>query len=192
MKLYGSTTSPFVRRIRMLLANIEHEFINMQIFAGADRETLASKNPTLKIPMLEVDDQVIFDSRVIFQFLSEKFAMTPLTWDEENQLTLIDAANDTFVQLLLLQRSGFDTEDDKLYFKLQRERVNETLKALDEMVSTGLFAHWAYPEMCLFSLVDWIEFRELHNLVGLDNLKAFRQKHAERIEVTATDPRVEP
>ena len=53
MKLYGSTTSPFVRRIRIVLASIDHEFLNLQIFSGADRELLASRNPTLKVPCLE-------------------------------------------------------------------------------------------------------------------------------------------
>lgn len=191
MKLYGSIPSPFVRRIRLLLANVEHEFINLQIFSADDRATLASMNPTLKIPMLEADEHIIFDSRVIFQYLSEKLGMTPLTWDEENQLTLIDAANDTFVQLLMLKRSDFDIEQDKLYFNLQRERIDTTLTTLDTMVNEGYFNQWNYPAMCLYSLVDWIEFRELHTLIGLDALKRFRVEHAERIEVTATDPRSE-
>lgn len=32
MKLYGSTTSPYVRRIRIVLFSTEHEFLNLQIF----------------------------------------------------------------------------------------------------------------------------------------------------------------
>lgn len=191
MKLYGSIPSPFVRRIRLMLANVEHEFINLQIFSGDDRAILTKKNPTLKIPMLEADDHIIFDSRVIFQYLSEKLGMTPLTWDEENQLTLIDAANDTFVQLLMLQRSGFDIKEDKQYFNLQHERIETTLSTLDSMVNEGYFNQWNYPAMCLYSLIDWVEFRELHSLQGLDALKRFRVEHSERIEVTATDPRVE-
>ncbi|CAM3890119.1 glutathione S-transferase [Pseudoalteromonas mariniglutinosa NCIMB 1770] len=39
MQLLGSTTSPFVRRIRIwaLLNNCELEFINLNIFAEHDR-----------------------------------------------------------------------------------------------------------------------------------------------------------
>jgi glutathione S-transferase len=80
LKLYGSTTSPYVRRIRMLLANVEHDFISMQIFAGDDRAHLMSKNPTLKIPMLEDGEDIIFDSRVIFRYLTEKYSLPALTW----------------------------------------------------------------------------------------------------------------
>ena len=86
MKLYGSTTSPFVRRIRIVLANTEHEFINLNIFEGEGRDILASKNPTLKVPCLEDDGQMIFDSRVIYSYLLAKLDLPPLSWDQENQL----------------------------------------------------------------------------------------------------------
>ena len=94
MKLYGSTTSPYVRRIRVVLAQTDHEFVDLQIFSGEDRALLASRNPAMKVPCLEDDGRVIFDSRVIYSYLSEKFGFAPLTWDEENMLTLIDAANE--------------------------------------------------------------------------------------------------
>ena len=190
LKLFGSTTSPYVRRIRMWLANVEHEFINLQIFEGQDRELLASHNPTLKIPMLQDDQEMVFDSRVIFRYLTDKFAYPALSWEQENQLTLIDAANDSLVQMLILQRSEFDTEQDKLYFNLQRERVNATLAHLNDLVEQGHFNDWHYPSICLFSLVDWIQFREMHDLAGFDKLLAFHDNNVSRIEVTATDPRV--
>ncbi|MDF2178526.1 glutathione S-transferase family protein [Aliiglaciecola sp. CAU 1673] len=189
LTIYGSTTSPFVRRLRLLLANTEHQFINMQIFSGADRELLASQNPTLKIPMLKDEDQLIYDSRVIFRYLSDKFDYASLNWEQENLLTLIDSANDSLVQMLLLQRSDIDTKADKLYFNLQRERVDTILKHLNKLVEQGDFAAWDYPSICLYSLVDWIEFRELHDLSAMPSLLAFQQRHHDRIEVTSTDPR---
>ncbi|WP_343862167.1 glutathione S-transferase family protein [Aliiglaciecola litoralis] len=189
IKLYGSTTSPYVRRIRMWLANTEHEFINLQIFAGKDRVILAERNPTLKIPMIEDDETVIFDSRVIFRYLSDKYQFPSLSWEQENQLTLIDAATDSLVQMLLLGRSDIDTSEDKMYFKLQRERVNSTLSHLNELVTQGHFSDWNYPSICLYSLVDWIEFRTLHDLQQMPDLLAFHNANHQRIEVTATDPR---
>ena len=147
MKLYGSTTSPYVRRIRVVLAQTEHEFIDLQIFSGEDRELLASRNPALKVPCLEDDGRMIFDSRVIYSYLSEKFGFAPLTWDEENMLTLIDAANDSFVQLLLLARSNIDTSGDELHFRLQKERIEAVLHSLEEQLASGMFGQWTYPEM---------------------------------------------
>ena len=45
LTLYGSTTSPYVRRLRIWLANTEHEFVNLQIFEEQDRQILLQKIP---------------------------------------------------------------------------------------------------------------------------------------------------
>lgn len=189
MKLYGSTTSPFVRRIRIVLASIDHEFLNLQIFSGADRELLASRNPTLKVPCLEDGSEIIFDSRIIYNYLADKYQYEPLTWEAENQLTLIDAANDSFVQLLLLKRSDFDIAQEKFYFNLQSERIEGVLTSLSNQINRGLFSGWNYPEICLYSLVDWVLFRELHDMQDYPELLWFYEKYQNKIEVTATDPR---
>lgn len=193
LKLYGSTTSPYVRRIRIWLANTQHEFVNLQIFAEQDREQLIAKNPTMKIPMLEdVMDgkaQVIYDSRVIYRYLTDKFADPALSWEQENQLTLIDSANDSLVQMFILSNSDIEADADKLFFKLQKERVNAVLVQLNEQVASGVFSSWNYPAVCLYCLIDWIEFRKLHNMQGLTYLLEFHDENSQRIEVTATDPR---
>ena len=189
LKLYGSTTSPYVRRIRMLLANVEHDFISMQIFAGDDREHLMSKNPTLKIPMLEDAEDIIFDSRVIFRYLSEKYALPTLTWRQENLLSVIDAINDSLVQLFLLKRSEIDSSDDKLYFKLQKERIDESFGFLNDAAEQGEFKHWEYPAICLFCLLDWSVFRQLADVSKYGALMEFLSNNKERIDAASTDPR---
>jgi len=50
MQLIGSTTSPYVRRIRLLLDDQPYEFINLNIY-GEGRDELRRTNPTLKIPV---------------------------------------------------------------------------------------------------------------------------------------------
>ena len=84
LKLYGSTTSPYVRRLRIWLANTDHEFINLKIFSEQDRQLLAANNPTMKITMLEdVTDDVtrgILDSRIIYRYLTNKFDDTLISW----------------------------------------------------------------------------------------------------------------
>ncbi|QJR80119.1 glutathione S-transferase family protein [Alteromonas pelagimontana] len=189
MKLYGSLTSPYVRRIRILLSQTPHEFLNLNIFEGEGRETLAAKNPIMKVPCLDDEGQVIYDSRVIFSYLTAKFDYSALTWDQENQLSLIDAVNDSFVELFLLKRSEIEASDDKLFVRLQKERIATSLQVLNQQVADGQFDGWDYPSVCLYTLIDWVEFRQLHTLKGLDHLKAFREQHVDRIEITATDPR---
>ena len=73
LTLYGSLPSPYVRRIRILLDGKDFEFVPMNIFEEKQRAFLISKNPTLKIPMLEDDGKFIFDSNTIYRYLQEKF-----------------------------------------------------------------------------------------------------------------------
>ncbi|WP_371376503.1 glutathione S-transferase family protein [Thalassotalea aquiviva] len=188
MILYGSTTSPFARRIRLFTYAIPLEFVNMDVF-GADREQLKQKNPTLKVPFLVDEEVVIFDSRVIFRYLSNKFKLTAITWELENSLTLIDAANDSLVEILLLGRSGFDTSADSLFFNLQRQRIAKVLDELELQVQNGVFNDWHYPAMCLYCLLDWIDFRQIIPLNSYSALIDFWHRHQNREDVVATDPR---
>ncbi|KUM51508.1 glutathione S-transferase family protein [Rheinheimera sp. EpRS3] len=190
MKLYGSQTSPYVRRIRLLLATTAHEFINLNIFAGEGRQTLAAINPALRIPMLDDAGQVIFDSGVIYRYLAPKLGIAPLSWYQENQLTVINAVSDSLVMLLQCSRSGFDTNDDKLFFNLQRERVATSLYVLEQQADNGEFAQWDYVAMALYSLVDWTLFRELMEFDDYPALLAFLAQNKAQPVIKDSDPRL--
>ena len=190
MKLYGSQTSPYVRRIRLLLASTPHEFVNLNIFAGADRETLAAINPALRIPMLQDGDRAIFDSAVIYRYLAAKLGLDALSWYQENQLTVINAVSDSLVMLLQCSRSGFDTNDDKLFFNLQRERVATSLYVLEQQADNGEFAQWDYVAMALYSLVDWTLFRELMEFDDYPALQAFLAQNKAQPVIKDSDPRL--
>ncbi|UTA47760.1 glutathione S-transferase family protein [Simiduia sp. 21SJ11W-1] len=189
MKLYGSNTSPYVRRLRIWLAERDYEYINMNIFAGEDRKLLKAKNPTLKIPMIEDDGRIIFDSNTIYRYLTEKYATPALNWDQENQLTLVNAASDSLIQLLLCERSNLDTHSDVMFFKLQRERLAGLFGELDKQVAKGQFDEWNYATIGLYCLIDWVEFRALHEMQSFGALLEFHNHHAATPLVQATDPR---
>ncbi len=189
MKLIGSTTSPYVRRIRILLDEEPYDFVNLDIY-GADRDEIRRNNPALKIPVLESDGQEIYDSRIISRYISAKQGRDPLTWDQQNQLTLIDGANDSAVILLLARRSGLDVDaPGVLFFDLQRERIMTTMRTLAAQVEDGQFEHWNYPAMCLYCLVDWLDFRDLVDFTGIESLLAFRDSRKTKPWVAETDPR---
>lgn len=190
MQLYGSQSSPYVRRLRLLLAEYPHEFISMNIFESADRERLIKLNPTRKVPMLSDGAQVVFDSGVIFRYLSQKFSWAPLSWYEENTLTLINAVNDSLVEILLCQRSGFDTNDNKLFFNLQRERTHAVLTVLEQKAQQGEFQRWNYLAMSLYALLDWAAFRNLTDLTPFNALNAFVATAKNHPGIALSDPRL--
>ncbi len=192
MKLLGSTTSPFVRRIRLYLAQLEitdYDFVNLDIFSDQDRHILTENNPAKKVPALIDSERCIYDSRVIFRYLAQKYQQTAITWEEENLLTLIDAANDSLVSILLLNRSGFDTQEDKLFFNLQHERVETIMSVLAKAVEEKAFNQWHYPAICLYCLLDWAEFRQLYDFKTKLTLVSFHQENKNNIDVDESDPR---
>lgn len=189
MKLIGSRTSPYVRRIRLLLHDTPHEFLHLNIYAEG-RDELRRNSPVLKVPVLVDGDREIYDSRVIARYLGAQQGSGPLTWEQENQLTLIDGANDSCVTLLLSKKSGLDVDADLEFWNLQRERIMATMRTLNAMVEAGEFPDWNYPAICLFCLVDWMDFRNLLDFSEVASLLAFRDQHSQQPGVADTDPRL--
>ena len=70
MKLFGSLTSPFVRKVRVVLAEkkLEYELILDDVWSDATQ--VPQYNPLVKVPCLVMDDGgSLFDSRVIVEYL---------------------------------------------------------------------------------------------------------------------------
>ncbi|MES1941039.1 glutathione S-transferase [Salinisphaera sp. T5B8] len=188
MKLIGSSTSPYVRRIRLLLGGSDYAFEALDIY-GADRDELRRNNPALKVPMLIDADHSIYDSRVIARYLSEKMGFAALSWAQENQLTLIDGANDSMVTIALSKKSGLATGPDILFYRLQHERIERCIDALSEMATAGAFDEWHYPSICLYCLIDWAEMRELFDFADHGALLALKNRFKDKPMVAETDPR---
>jgi glutathione S-transferase len=191
MKLYGSTTSPFVRRIRLLLEGNDYELVKVNIF-GEEREDIKAKNPTLKIPMFEdlsnPECPVLIDSGVIFNYLTNKLGLEDLSLMQQNLLAIINACNDSLVNMMILSRSRVDTTADKLYFNIQRERNEATFSYLDEEVRKGTFDKWNYLSMSLLVLVEWAQFRNLYDFNGHSNLVEFVKENQKQQGVISTKP----
>ena len=75
MKLVGSLTSPYVRKVRIVLheKKIDHDFV-VEVPWDADNK-ISQLNPLEKVPVLEIDEGlVLYDSSVITDFLE---SLTP-------------------------------------------------------------------------------------------------------------------
>ncbi|MBV6307201.1 glutathione S-transferase N-terminal domain-containing protein [Candidimonas humi] len=70
MKLIGSLTSPYVRKVRVVMAEkkLDYEFVLENVWA--EETTIQESNPLGKVPCLLMDDGgSLFDSRVIVEYL---------------------------------------------------------------------------------------------------------------------------
>src|SRR5258706_4804974 len=70
MKLVGSKTSPYVRKVRVLLAEKELAFEFLEESAWTAETTVPRYNPLNKVPALQLDGgESIYDSAVIAEYL---------------------------------------------------------------------------------------------------------------------------
>jgi glutathione S-transferase len=171
------------------MQDVKHDFVLVDIFNSRDRADIQHDNPTLKIPMLKDGNQVIFDSGNIYRYLQAKISGTILSWDQQNLLTSIDAASDSLVQLLILSRSEIDISSDKMYFRIQRERLDVVFAHLEDKASKGAFEQWHYLSISLFCLLDWVLFRQLHDISRYQHLNELHQQWSLLAICHQTDPR---
>ena len=70
MRLIGAVTSPYVRKVRVVLAEkkLDYKFLPENVWA--DDTQIGAANPLGKVPCLVMDGQdAVFDSRVIVEYL---------------------------------------------------------------------------------------------------------------------------
>src|SRR5262245_34370265 len=147
MLLFGHDTSPYVRRIRVLLRELGVPFErDTNNWAAPD---MRQKNPLLRVPALRDGGQMLYDSRLIAAYLYDRHAgaipapppgAPPLQptlfrpaqrWDDENVLLAIDAAADSAINVFLLERDGV-TKDAASYLQRQTDRVSTCLAFVEE------------------------------------------------------------
>jgi glutathione S-transferase len=76
MKLIGSLASPYVRKVRIVMAEKKVEYHLQLEDVWADDTTIRDFNPLGKIPCLLLEDgEAVFDSRVISEYLD---TLTPV------------------------------------------------------------------------------------------------------------------
>ena len=76
MKLIGSLSSPYVRKVRIVMAEkkLDYEFVAEDVWAAST--TIAASNPLGKVPCLVMEGgEALFDSRVIVEYLD---ALSPV------------------------------------------------------------------------------------------------------------------
>lgn len=143
MKLIGTATSPYTRKVRIALAEkrLECEFI---IDApGAENSSVAKFNPLGKIPVLVLDDeQMIFDSRVIVEYLDNASPGNRLIPEEKRPRiqarrweALADGCTDAAVAIIMEKRRPAAQQSPE-WIARQQGKVDRALQAMaDELAA---------------------------------------------------------
>lgn len=178
--LIGSQTSPFVRRMRMLMENIPHEFREVNIFETDDGIAVNKINPLNQIPVLIDGDQTILDSRQIFNYINLTHKLQNMDWNDENNLSIVTGAMDSGIALLLMKRSGMNINEPYMYVNRQKERIESVLNYMKPYLAGDGLKEWNFITMSLFCFLDWANFREIIKLSDHPEASKFHAAHASK------------
>jgi glutathione S-transferase len=180
MQLLGTTTSPYTRKVRILLKAVgrAHDFIDIRTEAGA--ALLARVAPLGKIPVLVTDGGggVVPDSSLITNWLwateAPAFAaagwnLDPADWPDRALQVVVEGALDAAINHRYLRLDGFS---DAGYIAKQRQRVERTLTWLDGQIAFR--RPLGAAALSLGCALDWIAFRNVVDLPRWPALAAFR------------------
>ena len=188
MKLYGTTTSPFVRRVRVVAAEVGEAIERIDTATDGGMAQLREVSPIRKVPVALVDGRTLFDSRAIIDWMLLTRGYGGLApprdrWREQNLLNAIDGALDSVIQLFYLRRDKVEVSGTPFDLR-QRERAAAIFAWLGKELTDD--KAFGLPEISLVCALDWMDFRAAFPTDGL--FVALRAASRERPSLASTRP----
>lgn len=168
MKLVGSKTSPYVRKVRVILAERGLKFDFVEESAWNADTTVPRYNPLNKVPALVLDDGTpIYDSGVITEYLDaisggHYIPADPVARAKARTMEALgDGIADAGITFFL-ERKRDPARQDPAWMKRQMDKVDAGIIALAEALGPRGFLGGAQPNIgdiaCACALF-WAEFR---------------------------------
>jgi glutathione S-transferase len=195
MKLYGTTTSPFVRRVRVVAAEVGEDVDRIDTASDAGQVALLEVTPIRKVPVAVVDDRTLFDSRTIIAWLVTTRGYGALApprdaWREHNLMNAIDAALDSVIQLFYLRRDGVAI-DGTPYAERQLARADAIFAWLARQLKPdgrGFADGLGLAEVSLVAALDWMDFRKAYPTERARAVESVRAAWGDRPSLASTRP----
>ncbi len=190
MKLYGTTTSPFVRRVQVVAQEVGEPIERIDTATDAGMTELRGISPIRKVPVAIIEGATLFDSRAIIDWLTATHGWGELAaptdrWRENNLVNAIDAALDSVIQLFYLRRDGVAI-DGTPYATRQLERTDAIFAWLAAQPDLG--AKLGLAELSLICALDWMDFRHTYPTERSPGVVNVRSRWADRASLVATRP----
>jgi glutathione S-transferase len=170
MKLIGSLTSPYVRKVRVVMAEkkLDYQLVLEDVWS---HDAILKSNPLGKVPCLVVEGvEAVFDSRVIVEYvdtLSPVGRLIPPTGRERVEVrtweALADGVLDAAIAARLEQtwgpREGFRSQ---AWIARNMSRVDASLKAMsrglgDKPWCSGI--HFSLADIAVGCALGYLDFR---------------------------------
>jgi glutathione S-transferase len=195
IELFGTLTSPYVRRVRILLKELGRDYRWVDTAEPQGQALMRDLNPLWKIPTLRLDGRVVFDSAVILRVLLREFGHMHLAaYDFEDVevsqvLTATDGALDALINAFYLKKEGVSGETP--YLQKQAGRAEAALGWLEGKIRGPYLTRnhrFGFPEIGLITALEWMTFRQVFPVDQHPKLVDFLKQHEARESVVGTRP----
>ena len=204
MKLIGSSASPYVRKVRVVMAEkkLDYRFLEEDVWSA--ETTVAASNPLGKVPCLVMEGgEAVFDSRVIVEYLdtlSPVGKLIPTQGRERAEVKTWEALADGLVDAAILARleanwtGRQEGERSQAWIDRQMAKVDAGLKAMslglgDKPYCSGI--HLSLSDIAVGCALGWLEFRfpQIGWRTEYPNLARLMDKLSQRASFADTTPR---
>lgn len=183
--LYGSKTSPFVRRVSLFFIenNIDYKLELVNVYDANQLSSYENQTPTLRVPCVEIDGNIIWDSYLILKYIQGK----EFSLEQEKLMFLINDANDAGVYLAQAKIFRVDENHQGVPSQNAQRRLQAILNYFE---SKPALLTWDTVGVWLFCLLDFLMFIKVHELdmANHPNLVEFHQQQLQRNSVQQTSP----
>jgi glutathione S-transferase len=172
MKLIGSPTSPYVRKVRIVMAEkkLDYQFVVEDVWAS---DAILASNPLGKVPCLVMEGgEAVFDSRVIVEYLDARSPLARLIPEPNRERTEVrtwEALADGIIDASILARleanwpGRREGEHSQAWIDRQMSRVHAGIEA----IATGLAAkpwcatgiHMTLADVAVGCALGYLDFR---------------------------------
>nr|MDP2192554.1 glutathione S-transferase N-terminal domain-containing protein [Rhodoferax sp.] len=203
MKLLGSNASPYVRKVRVVMAEkkLDCDFVTEDVWAA--QTTIAEANPLGKVPCLIMEGgEALFDSRVIVEYLdtlSPVGKLIPSVGRERAEVKTWEALADGLLEASILARleaswgGRTDVQRSQAWIDRQLGKVHASLKAMSQGLSEKPFCAGIYLSLadiavgCALGYLDF-RFPEIDWRTDYPNLARLHDKLMQRPSFADTQP----
>ena len=171
MKLIGSLASPYVRKVRIVMAEkkLDFQFVLEDVW---NSDAILQNNPLGKVPCLIMEGgEAVFDSRVIVEYLdtlSPVGKLIPGTGRERAEVRTWEALADGVLDALIAIRlentwAGRTAEQrSAAWCERQMRKVHESLKAMNAALGDKAWCcgtHYSLADIALGCVTGYLDFR---------------------------------
>ena len=171
MKLIGALTSPYVRKVRVVMAEkkLDYQLVLEDVWAS---DAMLASNPLGKVPCLVMEGgEAVFDSRVIVEYvdtLSPVGRLIPERGRERAEVRTWEALADGLLDASILARleqtwaGRTDAQRSAAWVDRQLSRVNSALAAMAKGLGEKPWCfgtHFSLADIAVGCALGYLDFR---------------------------------